>query len=114
MRWALRVAWLAAGCGAANATPDTAAAGCADDASLTWDSFGRGFFTQHCNTCHAATSPDRHGAPPEVTFDAEAEVWAQRDAITAATAGDPPSMPPTGGVAADDRTLLARWLACGP
>jgi len=114
VRWARLLAGLALGCHTETAA-DTAGStdDCADAASLTWDSFGRGFFTQHCNTCHAATSPDRHGAPVAVTFDAEAEVWSQRDAIRDATSGEPPAMPPTGGVSDDDRTLLARWLDCG-
>ncbi len=86
---------------------------CVDAPAATWDSFGRGFFTQHCTVCHAADSPDRHGAPPGVTFDSEAEVVALRDRILDRATGDEPTMPPTGGVSEDDRFLLERYLHCG-
>ena len=82
------------------------------DPSVTYESFGRGFVTQHCQTCHASTSPDRRGAPRDVVFDTEDDVWANADAIRvrAIEQGD---MPPQGGVSADDLALLDRWLSCG-
>lgn len=86
---------------------------CVDAPVSTYANFGRGFLTQHCNTCHAASSLDRHAAPPTVTFDTEEEAWAWADRILERAAGAEPSMPPQGGVSEDDRYLLEVWLTCG-
>ncbi|MEQ1503657.1 MAG: hypothetical protein ABMB14_15570, partial [Myxococcota bacterium] len=81
---------------------DTGATGtgdpCADAPITTWDNFGAGFVTQHCDTCHASTTPNRHDAPVDVTFDDEDQVWAWADRILARAAGDEATMPPQGGV----------------
>lgn len=89
-----------------------AAALCADAPVVTWDNFGEGFLTESCQSCHAAETPDRHGAPEEVTFDTEADALAWADRILARAAADPPTMPPAGGTHADDRELLTIWLTC--
>lgn len=86
---------------------------CADAAALSWASFGAGFFVQNCQSCHASTSPDRHGAPPDVTFDDEASVRARADRVLARAAGDAPDMPPSGGVSLAEREKLTLWLTCG-
>jgi uncharacterized membrane protein len=113
----LALALLVAGCGEEDPTgggdsglPDPA---CDDAPAATWDSFGRGFLTQHCDVCHAATSPDRHDAPADVSFDTEDDVRTWRDEILVRATGDAPTMPPTGGVSEDDRFLLESWLTCG-
>lgn len=100
-------------------TADTATAAvdsggpCAEAPVVTWENFGAGFVTQHCQACHASTSPDRHGAPVAVVFDTEGDVqaWAARVHERAVVLGD---MPPLGGVTDDDRQLLDLWLTCGP
>lgn len=86
---------------------------CVDAPVATYANFGRGFLTQHCEVCHAATANDRHDAPETATFDTEEEVWAMADRILARAAGDAPTMPPQGGVSDDDRFLLEVWLTCG-
>ena len=93
---------------AAEPVGDSAAPAC--DPQVTWETFGRGFLTQHCDACHAASAADRRGAPASVTFDTEAEVEAWADAILARAAGPDADMPPRGGVSEDDRVLLERWL----
>jgi uncharacterized membrane protein len=86
---------------------------CASAPLVTWDNFGRGFLTENCSTCHAATAPDRHGAPDDVVLDTAAEAWAWKDRILARSAVTPPTMPPEGGISADDQTKLQDWLVCG-
>ncbi|MCK6521209.1 hypothetical protein L6R49_07180 [Myxococcota bacterium] len=85
---------------------------CADAPVLTWDNFGAGFITQECQSCHGSDVLNRQGAPEDVHFDSREEVWAQADRILARAGGEEPSMPPFGGVEADDRTRLTLWLTC--
>jgi uncharacterized membrane protein len=86
---------------------------CADEPSASWESFGSGFVTQYCQTCHASTTPDRHGAPEEVVFDTAADVWARKAQVLEVTLSEPASMPPQGGVTDDDKAMLRAWLECG-
>lgn len=91
---------------------DTASGLCADAPVVTYESFGAGFMTENCQSCHASTSPDRNEAPENVVFDTVDDVWAHRDAVLALSASDTPSMPPLGGTTADDRARLEIWLTC--
>jgi len=79
------------------------------DASLTWGSFGAGFFTTYCASCHSAAAANRRGAPDGVDFDAEADViaWGARVRARVVDAG---TMPLGGGVLDDDLALLDRYL----
>ena len=109
---------LAACAGAPADTADTADTApvdplCVDAVPLTWENFGEGFLLDACNGCHAASAPNRYGAPVEVTFDTRAQAWAFADRILARATGDAPGMPPQGGVTEDDRTRLYWWLGCG-
>lgn len=94
-------------------TADTAVDPCEGVPTVTWQSFGRGFFFENCNGCHASTTADRHDAPEDVTFDTVDEVWIWSNVILSVATGDEPSMPPRGGVSDDDRTRLSWWLTCG-
>jgi hypothetical protein len=96
--------------GAVDATDDPCAAG----PVTTWANFGHGFLLGNCQGCHAATTPDRHGAPPGFSFDTPADVARLRAAILATSTGPAPTMPPAGGVSETDRARLALWLACDP
>jgi len=93
------------------ASPETEGP-CATAPVVTWDSFGKGFITGTCQTCHASTATDRHGAPEAVVFDTEADVLAQAALVLEVATGDDPRMPPEGGVSDDDRARLAWWLTC--
>jgi hypothetical protein len=108
----MRVALLSLLTGCATTGTDSAAP-CADAPVLTYDNFGRGFLTQNCQPCHAADTPDRHGADPAVTFDGYDDVVANWAAIARVATGESPVMPPSGGVPADEREKLSIWLACG-
>jgi uncharacterized membrane protein len=85
---------------------------CADLPVLTWDNFGQGFLIENCQACHASSSPNRNGAPEDVTFDTEEQALAWADAILATAGGEAPRMPPEGGVSDDDRQRLEIWLNC--
>jgi hypothetical protein len=86
---------------------------CADAPALTWENFGEGFLVENCQGCHASGATDRHGAPAEAFFDTVDNAWAWKDPILAVSTGEAPTMPPSGGATADDRTRLGWWLECG-
>jgi hypothetical protein len=85
---------------------------CADQPIVTYETFGAGFLTENCQSCHASTAPDRKGALESVVFDTVDDAWAQRDRILARAAIDTPEMPPLGGTTDDDRARLKIWLTC--
>ncbi|MCP4809317.1 MAG: hypothetical protein GY884_28610 [Proteobacteria bacterium] len=87
---------------------------CTDAPVLRWTNFGESFMTHTCQGCHASTAANRYGAPEEHTFDTVDEVWTQRNWILGVATGEDPSMPPEGGVSADDRKRLELWLLCAP
>lgn len=97
-------------CSGTEAAVDSGA--CADVPVVNYANFGEGFVLHYCQGCHAASTPDRYGAPEAVAFDTVEQVWAMRERILALAAGDPASMPPAGGTSADDRTRLTWWLEC--
>lgn len=99
---------LIAGC-----TPDVDSADpCADLPVVTYDNFGDALLTGHCQSCHASTSPDRAGAPEEVSFDTHADALVWKDAILRVATGEAPTMPPGLTIGADDRERLRIWLTC--
>jgi len=93
-------------------TPVDPASLCGDAPVVTWDNFGQGFMIENCQSRHATTSPNRYGASPDVHFDTLDDVLERQDRILARAAGENPTMPPDGGVSADDRWLLQVWLTC--
>jgi uncharacterized membrane protein len=95
-----------------SAPEDDTGSPCVDVPEVTYDNWGRGFMTTHCQGCHASTALDRYGAPEEVTFDSEAQVLDQLERIQIRTLEDE-DMPPAGGIPPDDLTLLSWWLDCG-
>lgn len=122
---AVCISILAVGCGSDDSKDDAADTGtsattdtgpvdpiCVDAPLVTWDSWGEGFMGANCDTCHAATTLDRQGAPAEVTFDTREETLAHADRILARSTGDAPTMPPSGGISEDDRYLLEVWFNC--
>ena len=82
---------------------------CPTDPTLSWQSWGHGFFLTYCNSCHANASQERHGAPPGVVFDSPELVQSQaaRVRVRVLDQGD---MPLGGGVSQDDLFLLERYL----
>ena len=100
----------ATGCGDKIAI-DTAGA-CSDVPTVTWNNFGHGFVLENCQGCHASTAPNRYSAPEEVYFDTVEDVWFWSERVLVRSAGDDPTMPPNGGVQAEERTKLEWWLVC--
>lgn len=98
-----------AGCGGA---PETTDPRCADTAVLTWDNFGQAFIVTNCQSCHATTAAERHGAPADVVFDTRGDVLRQADRVLARVTGDPPTMPPGGGISEESRNRTVVWLSC--
>ena len=85
---------------------------CDSSPSVTWDNWGRGFVTTHCQGCHASTAPDRYGAPEGVDFDTMADLreWRERVRVRVLETED---MPPAGGLSEDEKFLLEVLLDCG-
>lgn len=82
--------------------------------TLTYANFGADFLGRYCQSCHAASALERHGAPGEFIFDTVEQVRRHRARIFARSAATNDSMPP----GPDDpplaeRERLAEWLACG-
>ena len=90
------------------------AATCVEDADgsyPTWGTFGAAFFLDYCASCHAASAPQRFGAPDTAVFDTEAEVKARLPAVRRVVLQSQ-SMPKGGGVPEADLQELTRYLDC--
>ncbi len=85
---------------------------CDTGPTVTWETFGEGFFTTYCQPCHSATTPNRAGAPEGVDFDTNEQVRAQVDRVRVRVL-EQLDMPVGGGVDEDDLLLLDRYLECG-
>ena len=121
MRWAVLLMVLVA-CGGEPEGPAEGKAGddsaepstCVTDTGggyPTWAGFAEGFFAGRCASCHAATAPERFGAPEGVSFDSEEEVVRQLDAVQRVIL-DNASMPPGGGLHEDELALMQVYLDC--
>ena len=113
MRAASLVALLLAAC-LGGTTEELDEEPCPPDSELTYDNFGASFLDGNCQPCHASASEDRNGAPVSFTFDTADDVRSHRERIFARAAGRNTSMPPgPDDPPAEERALLAEWLACG-
>lgn len=99
--------------GCAGDAPDTGPACQLDSGGghPTWSNFGEGFFITYCNACHAAESPNRFGAPDEITFDTEEEVQDQAASVHSAVI-EAETMPLGGGLPPEDLAQLENYLNC--
>ena len=80
----------------------------------TYESFGRGFLSTHCNHCHNAAEGKRHGAPESFRFDTIDDVRTHRARIFVRSAASNVTMPPgPDDPDSEEREALAEWLACG-
>jgi hypothetical protein len=81
--------------------------------ALDWTTFGQGFVSNYCLSCHSAavTGPDRNGAPEGVDFDEYPAVKALGARIVERALKA--QMPPGGGVGPGDLDSLSQWAACG-
>jgi uncharacterized membrane protein len=94
---------------------------CPTASAPTYDGFGKPFFAQYCNGCHAADAPNRHNAPADQIFDTEADIKAHAADIDDVAAKGPSAtndaMPDMSGpvhAAPTDaeREMLGQFLAC--
>jgi hypothetical protein len=88
-------------------------AACPTGSTLTYDSFGKAFFTSYCLRCHGAFS-----LGDMVSFASIDNIRAASRIIDGRAGFGPKamneSMPPSDPKPTDDeRTKLAEWLACG-
>jgi hypothetical protein len=81
---------------------------------LTYESFGRAFLAENCQTCHGQGASDRKGAPEGFDFGTLDQVRQRRARIFVRAAADNVTMPPgPDDPPSADRYHLAEWLACG-
>jgi hypothetical protein len=93
---------------------------CPPASPLTYDSFGRQFFTDYCLRCHASQNVGeaRNGAPASINFDDLELVRMHRRRIDQVAGSGPLGtatfMPWNEPVPSTEvRTQLSQWLACG-
>lgn len=100
------VSALLGGCGGGG----TSGATCTTGSTLTYDNFGRQFFANYCDRCHAA------GMRPAIT--SLAQIQAQSGEIDSEAAAGSlrvnTAMPENGARPTEaERRQLGEWLACG-
>lgn len=116
LRGAVATLLLAAACtdpaGPTGPEPDPQA--CAES-TLTYQNFAAPFVITWCRGCHGSGLPVnmRQNAPVGLDFDTAAQVRSAQQRILVRATGEAPTMPPVGGPSAQERALLAEWLACG-
>ena len=64
-----------------------------------------------CQSCHHSNSPNRNGAPENVSFDTQSMTDEWIDAIHR-TVITQQSMPPSGGITNEELILLEQWIEC--
>ena len=94
------------GCG------DEDAAFCKDVPVITWESYGQDYIQHHCLSCHAEDTHDRNGAPQTLLLDTHTQIQQHKERILEVLTSDPPTMPPFGGVDADEQWQAEVWLRC--
>lgn len=88
--------------------------------TLTYENFGKQFFSDYCLSCHSSSvkGAARMGAPEDHNFDKLSEIDLLIDHVDQKAAKGPAStnlsMPPSGKRPSDEeRAKLGEWLACG-
>ena len=109
----MRAVWLlwSTACAASGPAPDTGQELCDAAPVLTWENFGHGLVVERCQSCHASTASERHGAPDDVVFDTHAETLSHADRILLRVVEEQ-TMPPQGGISVEDLERIELWLRC--
>ena len=98
-------------CAANDLVKDTGTVNCSSADVPSYQEWTNGFLLSKCQPCHASTTPNRYGAPEQVTFDSYEQVEPWLESI-ARTVLEEETMPPSGGVTNEERDLLDLWLSC--
>jgi uncharacterized membrane protein len=103
-------------CGSDEADDDVTASRCADT-TLTYASFGKGFVTSYCASCHAAsvTGNARLGAPVDDVFDTRAQIARKVDELKeqVVVMKTMPFGNSTAKPSDAERVKFGQWLDCG-
>jgi len=99
-----RVSWLDG--------PEPVDSSCAN--APTWQNEIDPLLRTWCTTCHHSllNGEERLGAPAGIDFDTLAGARSWSDRIRASAAMSPITMPPAGGLSADERRALQEWVDC--
>lgn len=104
--------------GEENVGPDSGAT-CPDNSTLTYENFGKEFFSSYCLRCHSSsvTGEKRMGAPPDHNFDKLSEIDLLKKHIDQMAASGPAhtneTMPPSNPKPSkEEREKLGEWIAC--
>ena len=79
--------------------------------TLTWDNYGEAFFQTWCQSCHSRTTPQRLGAPVNMSFDLLSDVEFWRDSIMDSVVLSQ-RMPKGGGISDAELSKLEQFLLC--
>lgn len=111
------------GCGGGSSSPaegKPTESVCPTTQTLTYASFGQGFFGSYCQGCHASTvtGAARKGAPADHVFDQVEDIRLLAEHIDELAGAGPAVvntvMPPDDPKPSEnERTQLGEWLACG-
>lgn len=103
------------GNGSGSNVPEVVDPNVCDTSYLDYDNFGAPFVINWCRGCHSSAVPltMRQKAPADANFDNLDQVRMWSDRIAMKATGTMPNMPPAGGPSAEERSLLAEWIACG-
>jgi mono/diheme cytochrome c family protein len=83
---------------------DTSTLTCPPDSTLSYETYGKLVFEQHCLSCHATKEKPR--------LNTVEEIRANRNAILGAAVGST-RMPASDDMPLQARELLGEWLVCG-
>lgn len=98
---------LVAACG--GSLGDPTGSPCPPGSTLTYENFGRNFFTQNCIRCHAGQE-----SPTLATLDSiQAHASDIDKAAAAGLNATNDSMPEGTSIPREERLKLGEWLACG-
>jgi len=107
-----------AGCTTDGSTPPPAT-DCPPASVLTWENFGEPFLLTWCTPCHSSYLMDigdpneRQDAPVGSDFDGYDHYIDWETKVYERAAAENSQMPPAGGPTAEERAMLAEWIACG-
>ena len=77
----------------------------------TYHDWTQGFLLSKCQSCHSIEARERYNAPEDIFFDSFEDAIRLKNRIRSSVL-ERESMPPAGGILADEKILLEQWLDC--